>query len=110
MNTRIQFLTIFVAAALLQGCAVTGSLAKRPASLGPDNGTLIIVGGGGMPKVIFDRFFEATGATNVHLLHTRDPKEAETNEFVAMLSDAKAVWFAGGRQWRLADLYLNTKA
>ena len=142
MNTRIQFLTILVAAALLQGCAVTGSLAKRPASLGPDNGTLIIVGGGGMPKVIFDRFFEAAGgrdaklvvvpsagtkatyddsdrsvkmfeaagATNVHLLHTRDPKEADTDEFVAMLSDAKAVWFAGGRQWRLADLYLNTKA
>ena len=142
MNTRIQFLTILVlVAALLQGCTVTGSLAKRPASLGPDNGTLIIVGGGGMPKVIFDRFFEAAGgrdtklvvvpsagtkatyddsdrsvkmfeaagATNVHLLHTRDPKEADTDEFVAMLSDAKAVWFAGGRQWRLADSYLNTK-
>ncbi|MDP6337986.1 MAG: peptidase S51, partial [Verrucomicrobiota bacterium] len=103
MNTRIHFLAILVAAALLQGCAFMGTLAKRPASLGPDNGTLIIVGGGGMPKVIFDRFFEAAGgrdgklvvvpsagtkatyddsdrsvkmfeaagATNVHLLHTR---------------------------------------
>ena len=60
MNTRIQFLAILaLVAALLQGCTVTGSLAKRPASLGPDNGTLIIVGGGGMPQVIFDRFFEA---------------------------------------------------
>ena len=142
MKTRIHFLTILVlVAALLQGCAVTGSLAKRPASLGPENGTLIIVGGGGMPQVIFDRFFEAAGgrdaklvvvpsagtkatyddsdrsvkmfekagATNVRLLHTRDPKEADTDEFAAMLRDAKAVWFAGGRQWRLADSYLNTK-
>ena len=59
MKTRIHFLAILVAAALLQGCAVMGTMAKRPASLGPDSGTLIIVGGGGMPKVIFDRFFEA---------------------------------------------------
>ena len=126
---------------MLQGCAVTGSLAKRPVTLGPDNGTLIIVGGGGMPQVIFDRFFEAAGgrdaklvvvptagtkatydetdravkmfekagATNVHLLHTRDPKEADTAEFVEVLRDAKAVWFAGGRQWRLADSYLGTR-
>jgi cyanophycinase len=116
-------------------------LAKRPVTQGPENGTLVIVGGGGMLKVIFDHFFEAAGgrdaklvvvptagieesyddstrsvemfkkagATNVQLLHTRDPKKADTAEFVAVLSDAKAVWFAGGRQWRLADSYLGTK-
>ena len=70
MKTRIQFLTILVlVAALLQGCTVTGSLAKRPASLGPENGTLIIVGGGGMPQVIFDRFFEAAGGRDLSLIH-----------------------------------------
>ena len=53
--------------------------------------------------------FKRAGATNVHLLHTHDPKVADSDEFVAVLSDAKAVWFGGGRQWRLADAYLGTK-
>ena len=86
MNTRIQFLTIFVAAALLQGCAVMGTLAKRPASLGPDNGTLIIVGGGGMPKVIFDRFFEAAGACVV--LRTSGLKLSSVLHVAARLRDS----------------------
>jgi len=139
---RISSLIVLAVALLLQGCASTGGLVKRQKMLGPENGTLIIVGGGGMPQVIFDRFFEAAGgrdaklvvvptagteatydkstrsvkmfqkagATNVHLLHTRDPKHADTAEFVSVLSDAKAVWFAGGRQWRLADSYLGTRA
>ena len=55
------------------------------------------------------KMFQKEGATNVYLLHTRDPKQADTAEFIAVLSDAKAVWFAGGRQWRLADSYLGTK-
>ena len=108
---------------------------------GPSKGTLIIVGGGVMPNVIFDRFFKEAGGrdakivvvptagaedsydesarvvkmfkkaggTNVHLLHTRDPKEADTEEFVSVLKGARAVWFAGGRQWRLVDSYLGTK-
>ncbi len=137
-----RFLFAFIAASLLlQGCATVDTSAMRQVSGGPENGTLIIVGGGGMPQVIFDRFFEAAGgkdaklvvvptagseasydetsrsvkmfqkagATDVHLLHTRDPKEADTAEFSAVLKDAKAVWFAGGRQWRLADSYLGTK-
>ncbi|MCA9081561.1 MAG: cyanophycinase, partial [Planctomycetaceae bacterium] len=40
---------------------------------------------------------------------TYDRDEAETEEFVAPLKDATAVWFGGGRQWRLADSYLNTR-
>lgn len=137
-----RFLFAFIAAALLlQGCTTVDTSAKRQVSGGPGNGTLIIVGGGEMPQVIFDRFFEAAGgkdaklvvvptagseasydetsrsvkmfqkagATDVLLLHTRDPKEADTAKFGAVLKDAKAVWFAGGRQWRLADSYLGTK-
>ena len=50
------------------------------------------------------------GVTNVTLLHTRDPKQANQDAFVAPLRQATAVWFEGGRHWRLADAYLNTLA
>lgn len=49
------------------------------------------------------------GLTNVHMLHTADPKVADTKAFAAMLKDAKAVWFVGGRQWNIVDSYANTR-
>jgi cyanophycinase len=48
------------------------------------------------------------GATNVHMLHTHDPKQADTEEFARTLRDANAVWFNGGRQWNCVDSYSNT--
>jgi cyanophycinase len=48
------------------------------------------------------------GATNVFMLHTADPKVADTEEFAKVLRDAKAVWFNGGRQWNVVDSYANT--
>ena len=48
------------------------------------------------------------GATNVHMLHTHDPKVADTEEFTKVLRDAKGVWFVGGRQWNIVDSYANT--
>lgn len=48
------------------------------------------------------------GATNVHMLHTADPKVADTEAFAAVLRDAKGVWFDGGRQWNCVDSYANT--
>lgn len=48
-------------------------------------------------------------ARNLTLLHTRDPEEADTEEFVAPLRSARGVWFTGGRQWRLADAFLGTR-
>jgi cyanophycinase len=48
------------------------------------------------------------GLTNVHMLHTHDPKVANTEEFAKILSDANAVWFNGGRQWNLVDSYADT--
>ena len=48
------------------------------------------------------------GATNVHMLHTHDPKVADTEEFAKTLRDARAVWFNGGRQWNCVDSYMNT--
>ena len=137
MRTRFLFL-LLVVKLFSQGCVTYN---PEHITTGPAKGTLIIVGGGGMPRVIFDRFFKAAGGrdakivvvptagaedeydessrsvkmfkkaggTNVHLLHTRDPKEADTEEFVSGLKGARAVWFAGGRQWRLVDAYLGTK-
>ncbi len=119
----------------------------KPKSIGPQNGTLLIGGGGrnnGMSdemwKVfydlagghsahliviptafddgsidydpefkILDRKFKAIGFSNIQYLHTRDPLLANSDEFVEPLKNATAVWFTGGRQWRLADTYLNTK-
>jgi cyanophycinase len=61
------------------------------------------------PSYLDKSFLKTAGATHLILLHTRDPKVANTEEFVAPLKTAKAVWFVGGRQWRLADAYLNTR-
>ena len=55
------------------------------------------------------RQFKAAGATNLTVLHTRDRDEANTEEFVGPIKEARGVWFSGGRQWRLADSYLNTR-
>ena len=48
------------------------------------------------------------GLKNVVMLHTHDPKVANTEEFVKPLKDADAVWFIGGRQWNLVDSYADT--
>ena len=52
---------------------------------------------------------QALGAKDVQLLHTYDPKVANTETFVRPLKAARGVWFSGGRQWRLADAYLDTE-
>ncbi len=48
------------------------------------------------------------GIKNVKMLHTHDPKVADTEEFVKVLRQANAVWFNGGRQWNIVDSYANT--
>lgn len=109
-------------------------------TVGPDRGALIIVGGGKVGPEIMDRFIELAGGkdapvvfiptaaegepnldasktllaksgmTHVTVVHTRDRKTADTDAFVAPLRTAHAIWFEGGRQWRLVDSYLNTLA
>jgi cyanophycinase len=49
------------------------------------------------------------GARNITVLHTRDPRVADTERFASPLRTATGVWIAGGRQWRLADTYLGTR-
>jgi len=52
--------------------------------------------------------FRDLGLKNVVMLHTPDPKVANTQEFARPLRDANAVWFNGGRQWNLVDSYADT--
>ncbi|HUF25948.1 MAG TPA: cyanophycinase [Gemmatimonadaceae bacterium] len=49
------------------------------------------------------------GATRLTVLHTSDRDEADSEAFVAPIRAARAVWFPGGRQWRLVDSYLGTR-
>ena len=48
------------------------------------------------------------GLKHVTMLHTHDPKVADTEDFVRQLRQANAVWFNGGRQWNIVDSYANT--
>ena len=48
------------------------------------------------------------GLKNVRMLHTHDPKVADTEDFAKILRTADAVWFNGGRQWNIVDSYANT--
>jgi cyanophycinase len=128
---RTRLLVAFVWFAVL---AAAAELTK----VGPQQGKLLVVGGGQMGP-LWDVFLELAGrkdapivviptanekiadidpavtalknrgATHVTQLHTRDPKVADTGEFVAPLRAARAVWITGGRQWRLADSYLGTR-
>jgi cyanophycinase len=54
-------------------------------------------------------YYKQLGVREVTVLHTRDRRIADTEEFVKPLKTASAVWIGGGRQWRLADAYLNTR-
>lgn len=55
-----------------------------------------------------DEVKKETGIRDVVLLHTRDLKEANSEKFIAPLKTATGVYFVGGRQWHIADSYLNT--
>jgi cyanophycinase len=54
------------------------------------------------------REFREAGAKNLFVLHTRDRRAADSESFVKPIRQARGIWFTGGRQWRLADSYLNT--
>jgi len=109
-------------------------------TVGPEKGTLVIVGGAMQDPAIVRRFIDLAGgpdapiviiptagdadeydqywsglkqwrdngATNLTVVHTRDRKAADTEAFVKPIRAARGVFFAGGRQWRLADSYLDT--
>ncbi len=104
-----------------------------------DNGSLMIVGGGGMPDEIVDRFVAFAGGRQARIVVlptavSRDETslevpgflrradvervtvlpqrgaETESDEFQSAMKDATAVWFGGGRQWHFVDTYEGTTA
>ena len=80
---------------------------------GPDAPIVVIPTAGDTAEYDWDRRgfrrVKAAGATNLTVLHTKDRDVANSDEFVRPIREARGVWFFGGRQWRLADAYLNTK-
>ena len=58
--------------------------------------------------------FEALGRRvpdgSVTRLHLRDIDEANDPLKIAPLQEANGIFFTGGRQWRIAEVYLNTRA
>lgn len=55
------------------------------------------------------RKYREAGAKNLTVVHTKDRSVADSEEFVRPIQEARGVFFTGGRQWRLADSYLNTR-
>lgn len=80
---------------------------------GPDAPIVVIptAGGGDTYDHYYPglRSFRDAGATDLTVLHTTDRQRANSEAFVAPLRRARGVWFTGGRQWRLADAYLDTR-
>ncbi|KAI1651250.1 uncharacterized protein F4817DRAFT_325607 [Daldinia loculata] len=137
MKSIIQYSTIALAALVSAGPVMERSSSPY---VGPENGTLVIIGGNAQDDAIYQRIidlaggpdapivtiptaegsdtydddaaaagtFRRLGAKNVTVLHTYDPKVADTEEFAAPLRAAKGVFFGGGRQWRLVDAYAGT--
>ncbi len=109
---------------------------------GPENGSLIIIGGGTVTPEIWDRFIELAGgkdarivvvtnasgpgedyhsaaintlserlgADRVTRMHLETIDEANDDRNLAPLRRATGIYFSGGRQWRISEVYLNTKA
>ncbi|GAW13385.1 hypothetical protein ANO14919_027690 [Xylariales sp. No.14919] len=134
----MRFPTPTLSALLLLASQSTMASAADPV-VGPVKGSLVVVGGGTLSDSIYQEVitrakggpiiviptadeqptydqnaagaatFRRLGASSVTVLHTYDPKVADTDAFIAPLLNASAVWFGGGRQWRLVDAYAGTK-
>ncbi|NQU32965.1 MAG: cyanophycinase [Bacteroidetes bacterium] len=57
-----------------------------------------------------EKSFESHGFKDITIMHTRDTAIANTDEFIEPLKTATGLYFLGGRQWRIADGFLGTKA
>jgi len=59
--------------------------------------------------LLLKRNFKEYGIPNFTILHTNDSIEVNTDDFVKPIKEATGIYFTGGRHWRIADSYLNTK-
>lgn len=84
---------------------------------GGKNARLVVVPTAASTKPDFDYLHHGTARyarekmemTNVTVVHTHDRHMADSAAFVQPIREADAVWFTGGRQWRIADAYLGTR-
>ena len=80
---------------------------------GPDALIIDVPNAGGADSYSQDgpgtRGWKTAGATNVHVLFTKDRKVADSDSFVAAIKKASGVWFEGGRQYHLVEDYGGTK-
>jgi len=84
---------------------------------GGSDAPIVIIVTAGSDENLFDygglenikKRFSKNGFNNYVILHTRDRDEANSTTFVKPITNASGLWFTGGRQWRLADSYLNTR-
>jgi len=53
--------------------------------------------------------FRKHGARNVKVLFTQSREVADSDAFVAIIKQAKGIWFDGGRQFRVMEAYGGTK-
>lgn len=138
------FLIALVAWTTLTGFAQTPiTIGKYSTQHGPENGSLVIIGGGQHPAYVVDKivelaggkdkakivvvtnasgtdedyhsktieeFTERVGKKNVSALNLKTIEEANDDKNLKALKEATGVFFTGGRQWRITDVYLNTKA
>ncbi|WP_375447808.1 cyanophycinase [uncultured Fibrella sp.] len=135
MKTRIAYIFLFVAlfagqlaaqttgpdkgaVVIVGGGAISPDIWNRFIELagGKANARIVVIPTAGDDSTLTasgqrtQKRLQELGVANVTLLHTRDPKQANQETFVAPLRQATAIWFEGGRHWRLADSYLNTLA
>jgi cyanophycinase len=138
---------LFTSLLFLNACspAYKPEYKEAEASLGPEKGTLLIIGGAARDPLFLKLFkeyaggdtahiivvptayddnqikkdsafihlrakFEQAGFKNIRIMHTRDKAVANSEAFIAPIKKASGVYFMGGRQWRIADGFLNTRA
>lgn len=94
------------------GGAIPVEVSRRfiDAAGGPEAPLVVITTalGGDTPPADRSKWLEAAGAKNVRHLHARTRQEVEHPQVRELLSQAKGVWFTGGRQWRIIDAFLDT--
>lgn len=136
--------TALIALSSLTGYSQTPiTIGKYSTQHGPENGSLVIIGGGQHPSSVVDKIIELAGGKekakivivtnasgdsedyhsktieefasqvgkkNVSVLNLKTIEEANDDKKLKDLKEATGVFFTGGRQWRITDVYLNTKA
>lgn len=82
---------------------------------GKDKAHIVVVTAAGGDSALYDQksvdeVKKQTGIKDAVLLHPKSLAEANSDKFVAAIKKATGIYFIGGRQWRIADAYLNTLA